>query len=81
MVAFRWYVASGAKQHPFTEEALVTLFQASGGIPREVATIADNALLSAFLDKKRTVDREAIDKAAKDRQLHLGQVPKKGNHG
>lgn len=35
MVAFRWHVASGRKKHPFTEEALLALFEASGGIPRK----------------------------------------------
>lgn len=81
MVAFRWQVASGSKRHPFEAEALVALFEASGGVPREVAVIADNALLLAFLERKRAVDREIMEKAAQDRQLHLGDVPQKGKHG
>jgi type II secretory pathway predicted ATPase ExeA len=81
MVAFRWHVASGREGHPFDDEALVALFEASGGIPREVAIIADNALLSAFLDRKKLVDREAVEKAARDRRLHLGRPSKKGKDG
>ena len=81
MVAFRWHVASGSREHPFTDDALASLFEASGGIPREVAIISDNALLSAFLDKKKLVDREAIEKAARDRQQLVAQPGKKGRHG
>jgi len=81
MVTFRWHVASGSREHPFTDDALASLFEASGGIPREVAVIGDNALLSAFLDKKKSVDREAIEKAARDRQQFAAQSAKKGKHG
>lgn len=80
MVAFRWYVASGRREHPFEEQALNTLFEASGGIPREMTTLADNALLLAFLNKKSTVDHEAVEQAAHDRQLHLGRPLKKGEY-
>lgn len=80
MVAFRWYVASGRKEHPFEERALATLFEASSGIPREMTTLADNALLLAFLGKRPTVDHEAVQQAARDRHLHLGQPMKKGAH-
>lgn len=80
MVAFRWYVASGHKEHPFEERALATLFEASSGIPREMTTLADNALLLAFLSKRPTVDHEAVQQAARDRHLHLGQPMKKGAH-
>lgn len=76
MVAFRWHVASGRKSHLFDDDALLALFEASDGIPREVTIIADNALLSAFLDKKKSVDREAVAKAARDRRRHLGRSRK-----
>src|SRR5207249_2610602 len=42
MVRFRWSVASGGGEHPFTEEALDALFRHSQGIPREAAILADN---------------------------------------
>jgi type II secretory pathway predicted ATPase ExeA len=74
MVAFRWHVASGSRRHPFDDRALLALFESSHGIPREVAILADNALLSAFLDDKKNVDHEAVENAARDRRLHVGQM-------
>lgn len=79
MIAFRWSVASGGGQHPFTDEALVGLFEHSGGMPREATILADNALLLGFYRKQSTIDRQTIDDAAADRNssLAIGE----GRHG
>lgn len=70
-LAFRWNVASGGGQHPFTESALEALFEYSGGIPREATILADNALLLGFYHKQPAIDRELIEAAAKDREMSL----------
>src|SRR5687767_1433117 len=44
-LAFRWNVASGGGQLPFSQEALQVLFEYSEGVPREATILADNALL------------------------------------
>jgi general secretion pathway protein A len=53
MIDFRWRVASGNQQHPFTPEALEAIYVYSKGMPREACIIADNSLLAAFLSDKR----------------------------
>jgi len=50
-LAFRWNVASGGHEHPFTPEALQALWEHSGGVPREATILADNALLLGFFGK------------------------------
>jgi general secretion pathway protein A len=71
VLAFRWNVASGGKQHPFSENALAALFEHSQGSPREAAILADNALLLGFYRKQPTIDRAIVEAAARDRQISL----------
>lgn len=79
MLAFRWQVASGGGQHPFSEDALLSLFEHSEGIPREATILADNALLLGFYQQKSTIDREVVEAAASDRQHSLaGKEVKRG---
>jgi general secretion pathway protein A len=73
MIAFRWSVASGGNPHPFEPQALRAIFEHSQGLPRAAAILADNSLLLAYYQEKHTIDREVVDKVAKDRQAHLGQ--------
>src|ERR687886_2635555 len=67
MIDFRWRVASGNQQHPFTPEAIESISLHSEGIPREACIIADNSLLLAFLQKKQVIDKDIVEIAAKDR--------------
>lgn len=71
MIDFRWKVASGGGQHPFTPDALHALFERSEGMPREAAILADNALLLGFFRKQPIVDRQLIEDAYRDRVLGL----------
>lgn len=79
MIAFRWSVASGGGQLPFTADALVGLFEHSAGMPREATILADNALLLGFYRKQPVIDRQTVDDAAADRNssLAIGE----GSHG
>jgi general secretion pathway protein A len=74
MIDFRWRVASGNQQHPFTPDALEAIFVYSKGMPREACIIADNSLLAAFLSDKKSVDRAIVDAAFKDRVDNIGEM-------
>lgn len=76
MIDFRWRVASGNLTHPFTPEALESIYFHSEGIPREACIIADNSLLLSFLQKKPTIEKEIVDIAAKDRRDNIGALKK-----
>ena len=76
MIDFRWRVASGNQIHPFTQDALQSVYIHSEGIPREACVIADNSLLLAFLQKKQTIDRDIVEIAAKDRIQNIGSAKK-----
>ena len=77
MMSFRWNVASGGQHHPFADEAIALLAEASGGNPREVSILADNSLLLSFLNKKPTVEREHVEQAVADRRQLISLAPKK----
>jgi general secretion pathway protein A len=74
MIDFRWRVASGNQQHPFTREALEAIYVYSKGMPREACIIADNSLLAAYLANKRSVDKSIVDAAFKDRVDNIGEM-------
>lgn len=76
MIDFRWRVASGNQSHPFTQDAIQSIFAHSDGIPREACIIADNALLLAFLQRKTAIEKEIVEIAAKDRTQNIGSMSK-----
>jgi general secretion pathway protein A len=83
MIDFRWRVASGNQQHPFTKDALEAIYTYSKGMPREACIIADNSLLAAYLADKKTVDKQTVDSAYKDRVENIGEdksPPKNVSH-
>lgn len=55
--------AAGASRVVFTPEAIVAVYEASGGIPRKVNTIADLALLIGFMERSRQIGPEVVKKA------------------
>ncbi|MBM4334618.1 MAG: AAA family ATPase [Deltaproteobacteria bacterium] len=55
---------AGAKSPVFAPDALEALFRCSGGVPRLLNTIADNALFEAFLSEARPVDSSIVVAAA-----------------
>src|SRR5689334_9331101 len=74
MIDFRWRVASGNQTHPFTPEAVEAIYLYSKGMPREACIIADNSLLAAFLSGKKSVDKDVVDAAYKDRIENIGEI-------
>jgi general secretion pathway protein A len=74
MIDFRWRVASGNQQHPFTPEAIEAIYIHSNGMPREACIIADNSLLVAYLAGKNVVDKQTVDAAYQDRIENIGEA-------
>lgn len=71
MIAFRWQVASGGENHPFTKDAIGGIFEASSGMPREANIVADNALLLAHLKAAAQIDLGIVSEVVADRRANL----------
>jgi general secretion pathway protein A len=69
----RWLKAGGSLPPAFGSDAIQRISQLSGGIPRVINVICDNALTMGFADGTRVITPEHISKACAD--LHLGGVP------
>jgi len=74
MIDFRWRVASGNQEHPFTPEAMEAIYVYSKGMPREACIIADNSLLAAYLSSKKSVDKDIVVAAFRDRVENIGEM-------
>ncbi|MGD0566047.1 MAG: AAA family ATPase [Candidatus Goldiibacteriota bacterium] len=57
---------AGAQRKIFTDMALDSIYDYSGGTPRLINTICDNALLESFLMKRDLVDIAVIDNVISD---------------
>ncbi|MBZ5636725.1 MAG: AAA family ATPase [Acidobacteriia bacterium] len=68
-IRFRWGKAGGAGDIPFTNGAVEAIAKWSGGVPRLINGICDNALLIAFSDESHTVDVPQVREACKELDL------------
>jgi general secretion pathway protein A len=62
MMQFRWTVAGG-KQLPFDDEAIVEIYRVTGGVPRSIVRLVNEALIRAAVDKDKRVDKDAVSAA------------------
>lgn len=51
---------AGCPRMPFTPDALLAVHQHSGGTPRVINTLCDNALFEAFLARQETISGELV---------------------
>jgi general secretion pathway protein A len=65
----RWARASGGNLPPFRPEAIETIFEFSGGIPRLVNVICDAALVNAYGAGKKEIASEDLAEVTSDLQL------------
>jgi general secretion pathway protein A len=65
-VAARLRVAGAGVDAIFTPDAVQTIHEHSGGIPRTVSVIADNALVTGFALDRRPVDRAVVLEVCRD---------------
>ncbi|MBZ5676648.1 MAG: AAA family ATPase [Acidobacteriia bacterium] len=68
-IKFRWRHAGGTSNTPFTEGAIEAVADWSGGVPRLINGICDNALLMAFAEETRTVETQHIREACQELDL------------
>jgi len=66
-VDFRMH-AAGASRAIFMPEAMQVIYDASGGVPRKVNTIADLTLLIGFMEQCRQIGPEVVKKAFMESQ-------------
>lgn len=65
-IAARVRVAGGDAPQLFTPEAIRTVHERSGGIPRTISVICDNALVSGFALDRRPVDASVVLEVCRD---------------
>ena len=65
-LAGRIRAAGGVGAQVFTREAVMLIHQQSGGIPRMVSVIADNALVTAFALGRKPVNSEIVREVCAD---------------
>jgi general secretion pathway protein A len=60
---------AGAKEPIFSEKAIKQIYLKSGGIPRLINILCDNALLNGYALEQKRVDERSIKEVAKDLYL------------
>ena len=65
-IAARLRVAGGEVADVFTADAIHTIHERSGGIPRTISVICDNALVTGFALDRRPVDRTVVLEVCRD---------------
>ncbi len=68
-IAARLGLAGGDPASIFTRDAVVAVHEASGGIPRTISVLCDNALLAGFADDWRPVDADTVREVCADFDL------------
>ena len=68
-IRFRWGKAGGTEPTPFSSAALHAISTWSGGNPRLINVICENALLIAFSETNRTVDVKTVRDACEELSL------------
>ena len=67
--------AGGKPAGLFSKEAVLAVHERSGGIPRTINVICENALLTGFAEDLRPVGRDVIDAVCRDFDLARGAAP------
>ena len=82
-IAARIRIAGGNGVTAFTRQAVEAIFARSGGIPRLISVICDNALISGFAADRRPVGSDLIQEVCRDFDLQGGEQPgnRKGGSG
>ena len=62
----RLKVAGARDCHLFDERAVREIYKRTGGIPRLINVLCDNALVTGYVEEKRPIDKKVIRDVAKD---------------
>jgi general secretion pathway protein A len=68
---------AGAAESPFTAAACQRVFHYAHGIPRLINLICDNAMLAAYAENQKRIEKDAIESVAQ--ALSLKRSPATGN--
>ena len=71
-VAGRLRIAGGDPRHIFSREALLAVHETSGGVPRVINVICENALIGGFAAQVKPVLRGMVDAVCRD--FHLQRL-------
>ncbi len=63
---------AGCPRMPFTPDAIEVLHRRSGGTPRVINTLCDNALFEAFLARTQDIDGSLVEQIANNLGLETG---------
>ncbi|MHB1846239.1 MAG: ExeA family protein [Deltaproteobacteria bacterium] len=63
---------AGASRNPFTPDAIQALHRWSGGTPRAINTICDNALFEAYLSAGHEIEAPLVERIAENLGLLIG---------
>jgi len=74
-IASRIRTAGGEASRLFTREAVMLIHAHSGGIPRIISVMCDNALVSGFAVGRQPVDREIVLEVCRDFRLTAPPEP------
>ncbi|HEY2434181.1 MAG TPA: AAA family ATPase [Vicinamibacterales bacterium] len=74
-IATRIRRAGGEASRLFTREAVVLIHEISGGIPRTISVVCDNALLGGFAAGRHPVGTDLIKEVARDFDLKVAREP------
>lgn len=79
-IAGRVKAAGGTGAEAFTREAVSEIHQRSGGVPRTISVVADNALLGGFAAGVKPVSSSIVRDVCRDLRLQA-PVPAPGRNG
>jgi type II secretory pathway predicted ATPase ExeA len=68
-IAGRLRIAGGEPAAIFSREAILAIHEASGGVPRIINVICDNALMEAFAAETKPIVRSMVQAVCKDFDL------------
>ena len=71
-IAGRIRIAGGRPEQIFTREAVAAVFAASGGLPRTVNVLSDNALIGGFAAQVKPINVAFVEEVCRDFDISLG---------
>ena len=75
-IAGRIRIAGGRPEQVFTREAVAAVYQASGGLPRTVNVICDNALIGGFAAQVKPINAAFVDDVCRDFDIASSAAPR-----
>jgi general secretion pathway protein A len=74
-IAGRIRIAGGDPRQIFSREAVLAIYEMSGGIPRTVNVLCDNSLIGGFASQTRPVSRAIVDEVCRDFDVRRAPAP------